>query len=127
MKLARELHRATRGLSGPRIPFDARYCKGSLVYYRYGVFRRPARGTPGFIQAKGGRRYRDKRAPGRAVPSWLEDPFRKSPARNSKKHGLLLRDLLVFKAKAQRGKGGVYGASRIAVDRFLLNQASKAG
>ena len=79
VKLARELHRATRGLAGPRIPFDARYRKGSLVYYRYGAFRRPAGGTPGFIQRKGGRRYRDKRAPGRAVPRWLEDPFQKSP------------------------------------------------
>ena len=50
VKLARELHRATRGLSGPRIPFDAQYRKGSLVYYRYGAFRRSAGGTPGFIQ-----------------------------------------------------------------------------
>ncbi len=52
VKLARELHRATRGLPGPRIPFDARYRKKSLVYYRYGAFRRPADGTLGFIQAR---------------------------------------------------------------------------
>ena len=83
VKLARELHRATRGLAGPRIPFDAQYRKGSLVHYRYGAFRRPAGGPSGFIRATGGRRYRDKRAPGRAVPHWLEDPFQKPPAQKS--------------------------------------------
>lgn len=115
VKLARELHRATRGLAGPRIPFDARYRKKSLIYYRYGAFRRPTDGTPGFIQASGGRRYRDKRGPGRAVPRWLEDPFQKSPVKKSKWGGLLRRNLLAFKAKAQRGKGGVYEAIDLSV------------
>ena len=76
-KLARELHRATRGLPGPGIPFEAPYRPKSLVHYRYGAFRRSADGTPGFIHAPGGKRYRDRRAPGRAVPTWLEDPFQK--------------------------------------------------
>jgi hypothetical protein len=130
VKLARELHRATRGLSGPRIPFDARYRNESLVYYRYGAFRSSAKGTPGFIHGKGGRRYRDKRAPGRAIPRWLENPFQKPPANNSKKHGLLLRDLLVFKAKAQRGKGGVYEAvdlSALPVRRVIIKEGRRHG
>ena len=33
-ELARELHDATRGLEGPRIPFDAVYRRRSLVHYR---------------------------------------------------------------------------------------------
>jgi hypothetical protein len=130
LRLARELHRATRGLPGPRIPFDARYRKGSLVYYRYGAFRRSIDGTPGFIRAPGGKRHRDKRAPGRAVPPWLEDPFRKSGAINSKKRGLFLRDLLVFKAKAQRGKGGVYEAvdlSVLPVRRVIIKEGRRHG
>jgi class IV lanthipeptide synthase len=130
VKLARELHCATRGLSGPRIPFDARYRKESLVYYRYGAFRRPASGPPGFIHAKGERRYRDRRAPGRAVPPWLHDPFQKSGATNPKKQGLLLRDLLVFKAKAQRGKGGVYEAidlSVLPVRRVIIKEGRRDG
>jgi len=130
LRLARELHRATRGLSGPRIPFDARYREKSLVYYRYGAFRRSVEGTPGFIRAPGGRRYRDKRAPGRAVPRWLEDPFRKSRVKSSKRPGLLLRDLLAFKAKAQRGKGGVYEAvdlSVLPVRRVIIKEGRRHG
>ncbi|PYJ08437.1 MAG: hypothetical protein DMF06_12715 [Verrucomicrobia bacterium] len=115
LRLAKELHRATRGLPGPQIPFDARYRHGSLVNYRYGTFRRSADSPAGFIQAPGGKRYRDKRAPGRAVPPWLSDPFRKSQPPKSKKRGLLLRGLLVFKARAQRGKGGVYEALDLSV------------
>ena len=115
VQLARDLHRATLGLPGPRIPFDARYRKKSLVYYRSGAFRRRADGTPGLIQGKGGRRYRDKRGPGRAVPRWLEDPFQKSPVNKAKWGGLIRRNLLAFKAKAQRGKGGVYEAIDLSV------------
>ena len=130
LKLARDLHRATRGLSGPRIPFDARYRRGSLVYYRYGAFRRSADTPPGFIQAKGGRRYRDKRAPGRAVPRWLEDPFRKAPARRPKLGGLVSHELLVIQAKAQRGKGGVYEAvdlSVVPVRRVIVKEGRRHG
>jgi Protein kinase domain len=130
LELARDLHRATRGLPGPRIPFDARYRKASLVYYRYGAFRRAVDGTPGFIHPAKGRRYRDRRAPGRAVPRWLEDPFQKSRGNNLKRRGLLLRDLLVFKAKAQRGKGGVYEAvdlSVLPVRRVVVKEGRRHG
>jgi serine/threonine protein kinase len=115
LELARELHRATRGLAGPQIPFDARYRTGSLVYYRYGAFRSAGEGRPGFIRAPGGKRYRDKRAPGRAVPRWMEDPFQKSLPDNSKWRGLITRELFVFQARAQRGKGGVYEAIDLSV------------
>ena len=130
LRLAGELHHATRGLPAPRIPFDARYRRGSLVYYRYGAFRRSGNGAAGFIHAPGGKRYRDRRAPGRAVPPWLEDPFRTSRRPNSKKRGLLLRDLLVFKAKAQRGKGGVYEAidlSILPVRRVIIKEGRRHG
>ena len=130
VKLARELHRATRGLCGPRIPFDARYREKSLVYYRYGVFRRSVDDTSGFINGAAGRRYRDKRAPGRAVPSWLQDPFQKSEAINSKRRCPPLRDLFVFKAKAQRGKGGVYEAVDLSVPpvrRVIVKEGRRHG
>src|SRR5436309_10814558 len=32
--LARKLHAATRGLPGPKVPFDVRYRRNSLVFYR---------------------------------------------------------------------------------------------
>jgi hypothetical protein len=130
LELARDLHRATRGLPGPRIPFDARYRNESLVYYRYGAFRPSVDGTSGFIHPPRGKRYRDKRAPNRAIPRWLEDPFQKSRARNSKMPGLFLRDALVFKAKAQRGKGGVYEAidlSVLPVRRVIIKEGRRHG
>ncbi|HKP04087.1 MAG TPA: lipopolysaccharide kinase InaA family protein [Chthoniobacterales bacterium] len=115
LKLARELHGATRGLPGPPIPFDARYRKGSLVYYRYGAFRRPVGALAGYILDPKGKRHRDKRAPGRAVPRWIQDPFQKTPPKSSAWRGLISRQLLVFRAKAQRGKGGVYEALDLSV------------
>lgn len=130
LELARDLHRATRGLPGPRIPFDARYRKESLVYYRYGAFRPWVDGTSGFIHPPRGRRYRDKRAPQRAIPRWLEDPFQKSRARNAKMRGLFLREFLVFKARAQRGKGGVYDAvdlSVLPVRRVIIKEGRRHG
>jgi hypothetical protein len=130
LELARALHRATRGLAGPRVPFDAQYRRESLVYYRYGAFRPWIDGTSGFIHPPRGRRYRDQRAPKRAIPRWLEDPFQKSRAGDSKKRGLFLREFLVFKAKAQRGKGGVYDAldlSVLPVRRVIIKEGRRHG
>ena len=130
LELARDLHRATQGLSGPHIPFDARYRKESLVYYRYGAFRPSVDGTSGFIQPHRGKRYRDKRAPKRAIPRWLEDPFQKAGTRPSKRRGLFLREFLVFKAKAQRGKGGVYDAVDLSVApvrRVIIKEGRRHG
>jgi hypothetical protein len=130
LELARDLHRATHGLPGPRIPFDTHYRKDSLVYYRYGAFRPWVDGTSGFIHPPQGRRYRDKRAPRRAIPRWLEDPFQKSQARKAKTRGLFLREFLVFKARAQRGKGGVYDAvdlSVLPVRRVIIKEGRRHG
>ena len=130
LELARELHRATLGMPGPRIPFDTRYRQKSLVYYRYGAFRRLVADTPGLIRAPGGKRYRDKRAPGQAVPRWLEDPFQKSRQNHSKWRGLITHQLLALKAKAQRGKGGVYEAmdlSVLPVRRVVIKEGRRHG
>jgi hypothetical protein len=130
LKLAFEIHRATRGLPGPRIPFDERYRKHSLVYYRYGPLRRSVEGTPGFIHTSKGKRFRDKRAPGQAVPHWVKDPFQKSQAKNWKWCGLINRELLVFKTKSQRGKGGVYEAldlSVLPVRRVIIKEGRRDG
>jgi hypothetical protein len=130
LKLARDLHRVTRGLPGPHVPFDTRYRKSSLVYYRYGAFHPSPDGEPGLIRAPGGRRYRDKRAPGHAVPPWQKDPFQKSRARNSIWRGLIGRNLLVFNAKTQRGKGGVYEAIDLSVSpvrRVIIKEGRRHG
>ena len=118
VELARKLHAATRGLAGPVVPFDQQYRKGSLVYYRYGAFgpsglsRESRRLGPGRIFDQAGRPHLDQRAPGHAVPAWLNDPFlgrRRAPAQTPP-FGPICRDFLVYGGLSQRGKGGVYEA-----------------
>ena len=112
--LARELDKVTRGLPGPRIPFDAQYRKKSLVHYRYGAFRSSSNGRDCICDLRG-KRFPDLRAPGRAVPSWLEDPFNKRDRKRTLPKGPIGVDLLAYKARAQRGKGGVYQALDLSI------------
>jgi tRNA A-37 threonylcarbamoyl transferase component Bud32 len=113
--LARELHSATRGMAGPRIPFDEPYRANTLVYYRYGAFRPSARKARGLIRGPDGRLQEDKRGPGQAVPAWLEDPFNPARRKPRKTMGAIGVDYLASKAHLQRGKGGVYEALDISV------------
>jgi hypothetical protein len=115
--LAQQLHMATRGLRGPKIPFDARYRKNSLVYYRYGSFGRSGNGT---IFDHSHKPHKDRRKPGCAVPGWLDDPFKPSNNGEAKPSWLKSRgpigcDYIAFRAISQRGKGGVYEAIDLTV------------
>lgn len=132
--LARDLHAATQGLSGPQIPFDARYRRNSLVYYRYGCFRATAKGEtgPGLITDLAGKRHSDRRAPGCAVPRWLGDPFAKpnSRAHDAQCGGPLAPDYLAFRTISQRGKGGVYEAVDLSLSparRVIIKEGRRHG
>jgi Protein kinase domain len=122
--LARELHLATRGLRGPEIPFDARYRKKSLVYYRYGAFRDNPQGKdrPAMVFDPAGNSHPDRRAAGHAVPRWLDDPFQRAGAGSRPAHGMgpVGGDYLPFKVITQRGKGGVYEAIDLSVSPARL-------
>jgi hypothetical protein len=119
IELARALHSITRGLRGPEIPFDVRYRKNSLVYYRYGVFRRPRKrpAGAGVVFDTAGHRHLDRREAGHAIPRWLKDPFRESGAdrKEARSRGPIGADYLPYKAFAQRGKGGIYEAVDLSV------------
>lgn len=117
VELAHELHSVTRGLRGPEIPFDVRYRKNSLVYYRYGGFRGPRKGKSGVVFDRAGRPHPDRRAAGQAIPRWLDDPFQRSGAkpREMRSLGSIGADYLPYKALAQRGKGGIYEAVDLSV------------
>lgn len=121
--LARELHAATRGLQGPEIPFDVRYRRGSCVYYRYGSFQDSRRTPAGSatILDEAGKRYKDRRVAGSAIPGWLNDPF-KAQVRgaNRSPNGPIGTDILVFNVITQRGKGGVYEAVDLSVSPARL-------
>jgi hypothetical protein len=120
--LALELHAATCGLTGPKIPFDMRYRRHSLVFYRYGSFSRVDRNGTGVVLDTAGRIHRDIRDRVHAVPQWLMDPFNRRCAKSRKFRisNLIGVDLLPFKALSQRGKGGVYQAVDLSVSPARL-------
>lgn len=116
--LADELHRVTRGLPGPRVPFDLPYRPRSVVHYRYGSFRNAER----VIYDAQARPHPDVRAPGNAVPAWLKDPFQRNGYRKPRTRGPLGVEYLPFAAVMQRGKGGVYEALDLTVSpaRYVM-------
>jgi hypothetical protein len=115
--LAGELHRATRKLEGPKVPFDVPYRKQSIVFYRYGAFGGAGKnGTDGTIVDPQGRIRPDRRDREHAVPRWLEDPFARNPrmlqTRLPEPFGT---ELLPLRTIAKRGKGTVYQALDLSV------------
>jgi len=130
VKLAREMHRVTRGLGGPQIPFDAHYRRNSLVYYRYGSFYRTHGKRSGLIRGPAGKNLRDRRAPGHAVPKWLADPFNRPRREATTFKDPIGTDFIVFKVKMQRGKGGVYEAVDLSVSparRVIIKEGRRHG
>ena len=114
LRLAKALHFATRGLEGPEIPFDRRYRRNSLVFYRYGEFHGTAKNN-GVIRDSDGKMHPDRRVAGCAVPPWLKDPFQSKQPKPRRPRGPIGRDYLAFRALVQRGKGGVYEAIDLSV------------
>lgn len=113
--IARALHRLTRGLSAPSVPFDLRYRPDSCVFYRYGAFDSLTVGLPDGTQVPAIRTpdeslVPDRRARGGAVPAWLTDPFPGRRARFRHPASPLGTSIFAYKALSQRGKGGVYKA-----------------
>ncbi|MDV5143895.1 class IV lanthionine synthetase LanL [Streptomyces sp. SBC-4] len=79
-RLARDLHRATAGLAGPRILSDQPYAAHSLVHYRYGSFVGRRRLSDDgllvwFIEDPDGNPVEDKRTGHYSPPSWAVCPF----------------------------------------------------
>ncbi len=122
VSLARRLHRLTRRISGPAVPFDLQFRPSSNVYYRYGSFmaqevenqdgtRIPAMRDPQ------GNLVPDLRARGKAKPDWIEDPFgaRQKTWGMPPSENPLASTYRVFRALVQRGKGGVYQAVDLSV------------
>jgi serine/threonine protein kinase len=58
--------------------------------------------------------------PGKAVPKWLDDPFRPTRLKARKSTGPIGVNYLAFEAKVQRGKGGVYEAADVSVSPARL-------
>lgn len=134
--LAESLHRLTRGMKAPAVPFDLRYREGGCVYYRYGAFRalevEESVGTRTYaIRDPEGRLVPDRRDSA-AQPPWAADPFVGVRPRSARTPAAtpLKTTYRAFRALKQRGRGGVYQALDLSASPprlCVLKEGRRAG
>ncbi|MFF9086088.1 class IV lanthionine synthetase LanL [Streptomyces sp. NPDC014991] len=118
-RLAKDLHRATAGLAGPRILSDQPYAAHSLVHYRYGSFVGRRRVSDNgllvwFIEDPDGNPVEDKRTGQYSPPPWAVCPFPAAvpvppPAAETANAPVVLGGrFAVREAIRHTNKGGVY-------------------
>ena len=137
LSFAKELHRLTRDMPSPAVPFDHRYHQDGCVYYRFGAFK--------VIETENSNKQRDywmydpdgnlipDNRESAAIPPWVSNPF-KQPSNNLSKSRQAVTPLQTtfkaFEAVAQRGRGGVYKAidlSSIQPRICILKEGRKHG
>jgi hypothetical protein len=138
VSLAEELHKLTRRMHAPVVPFDLRYRAASNVYYRFGAFNplemedANSRRIPA-IRNPFGDLTPDSRVSANARPDWVSNPFEKErPPRSQARPAPdpQAKNYRVFRALVQRGKGGVYQAVDFSVNPprlCLLKEGRKYG
>ncbi|MFN2578865.1 MAG: phosphotransferase [Pyrinomonadaceae bacterium] len=132
VSLARHLHKLTRHLNGPAVPFDLRFSDTSNVYYRFGAFEHlelalEGRQVPA-VHTPEGDLVPDIRE--QAKPDGMSDIFElhKPKSRSSSQRNV--SSIRVIKALVQRGKGGVYVAIDASSNRprlCLLKEGRRHG
>jgi hypothetical protein len=123
VRLAMDLHEATVGLRGPRVPSDRVLRPWSVVHYRYGAFRRVGTRAEnevadalGGLRDNSGRHFPDRRESAFQPPPGITDPFEESGAfvpAESRKPPLAGRYLIVD-VLATSAYGGIYRAIDVA-------------
>ena len=116
--LARAIHKLTRTLPAPLVPFDLRYRPDSCVYYRYGSFKPLSIENPDgklifAMRDQNGELVPDKRD-AFGCPGWIRDPLAvgaKCSESNKSPNNPLTETFRIFDVILQRGKGGVYRAT----------------
>lgn len=124
---AERLHQLTKQFPAPAVPFDSRFKPESNVYYRYGAFNtfelKNADGSKVLaMRDQNGKLIPDLRATATPHPEWVSNPFPAVSAETDSLETPLAKNYKVFRALAQRGKGGVYQAVDFsaAAPRFCL-------
>jgi hypothetical protein len=120
LAIAAKLDSLTANQPAPMVPYDNALRNGSCVYYRYGSFSPRTKITfrkkrVVAIARTAGKLVPDRRAPGAAVPHWLDDPFQ--AARPCSGRGAvtpLETTYCDYEALVQRGRGGVYRARDVS-------------
>jgi serine/threonine protein kinase len=134
VRLAGSLHKLTVRMAAPRVPFDRRYSRNSNVYYRFGAFQhleieQPDGSRTLAVQGPNGKLVPDNRE--QATPDWVTDPFAGHRQRfYHQSERQLLSTYRIFRALAQRGKGGVYQALDLNVNPprlCLIKEGRKYG
>jgi tRNA A-37 threonylcarbamoyl transferase component Bud32 len=108
---------------GPTIPFDRRVDQNAPIYYRFGSFLNSSK-----IVGANGDIIDDDRFSKKAVPSWIEDPFR-GGAENDDKESVFAT-CPIYECIAQRGKGGVYRALDLSSHpptRVIIKEGRRLG
>ncbi|MDT4894957.1 MAG: hypothetical protein QOH25_34 [Acidobacteriota bacterium] len=138
VSLAKMLHKMTRRVAAPVVPFDLRFSAASNVYYRFGAFNplemedANGRSQPA-IRNPLGELTPDLRESANARPDWVSNPFEEErPERRQHRHTCSpqTKNFRVFRALVQRGKGGVYQAVDLSVSPprlCLLKEGRKNG
>ncbi|PYS20572.1 MAG: hypothetical protein DMF72_20675 [Acidobacteria bacterium] len=130
--LAQDLHRLTRGIPAPSVPFDFRFASHGCVYYRYGGFKEiqdPSGEHEFALRDPNGNFIADVRDV-RAAPDWAPDPFKHRPQRSRPSEPPEKIPFKAFRALGQRGRGGVYQAIDLSVEPArlcILKQGRKLG
>ena len=137
VSIARLVHRETRRMTAPGVPFDLRYGPTSNVYYRYGAFKDIEMKLPDGRRVPAMRDLQGNLVPDlygfeNAQPEWAVNPFpTRSPRVDTAKIDRPLQTRFrVFRALSQRGKGGVYQAVDLTANPprlYLLKEGRKGG
>lgn len=121
--LAQRLHKLTKDIPAPSVPFDEKYRPNSCVHYRYGAFKhieikRQDGVAESAIRNPAGELVADVKDSSNAYPDWIEDAFIKHPSqfKSEMAESPLKTTYKAFHALAQRGKGGVYLSLDLSVN-----------
>ncbi|MEU8883230.1 class IV lanthionine synthetase LanL [Streptomyces hydrogenans] len=120
-RIAGELHRATAGLTGPRILSDQQYAADSLVHYRYGAFVGLRRLSEDgllvwYFEDPDGNPVEDRRTGRYTPPAWAVSPFPAppaAPAPATPRPVVVGGRFSVREAIRHTNKGGVYRGSDV--------------
>jgi serine/threonine protein kinase len=134
-ELAKQLDELTQHMLSPKVPFDLRFGSRSNVYYRYGAFSSSKSSSDengeALVHNQRGELIVDRREIAR--PCWVKDLFEGAYSTNESKASVdspLRNNYRVFRALAQRGKGGVYQAVDMTTQPprlCLIKEGRKSG
>jgi len=122
-RLLRELHEATRQLTGPYILSDKRYQDSRILYYRYGGFKEQYRlnvfGEKVPILLGTDEQWTmDERLPYFVLPEGISDPFASTD--DTEGEPLLKQRYKALSALGVSSKGGVYRCQDLETNRHVV-------